>query len=115
MRAGEANKAMSVKNQELMELGVRLAEALQIVGPCDVDYIETNRGFCVLDVNARFGGNYPHAYECGANFIQMILRNAKRGENPIQIGNYVENRYMLKFPAICIRDEVEITSIASKT
>jgi len=110
MRAGETDKAVSVKNQELMELGIRLAEAFRVVGPCDVDCFKTDRGLCVSDINPRFGGGYPLAYECGVNFMQMILRNAKGEKNPIQIGDFIENRYMLKYNAVCIKDETEMQS-----
>ena len=53
----------------------------------------------------REHGGYPLAYECGVNFMSMILNNAGGKANPVIIGNYVENRSMFKYNGICIRDE----------
>jgi len=105
MRAGETDKAVSVKNPELLELGRKFAEALQVAGPCDVDCFETDKGYYISDVNPRFGGGYPLAYECGVNFMNMIMTNAEGKVNPVIIGDYVEDRYMFKYNGICIRDE----------
>jgi len=45
------------------------------------------------------------AYECGVNFMNMIMTNAEGKVNPVIIGDYVEDRYMFKYNGICIRDE----------
>lgn len=112
MRAGETDKAVSVKNQALIELSMRLVEELGIVGPCDIDCIDTGGGLYVIDVNLRFGGGYPLSHECGANFVQMIVQNARGQKNPNRIGDYTRNRYMFKYYDICIKDRGEIESMS---
>ena len=39
-RNGETELAVTIRRQELIDLGFRLAEGLPIVGPCDVDVID---------------------------------------------------------------------------
>ena len=48
-------------------------------------------------MNPRFGGGYPHAYECGCNHMDLIVNNLSGKTNPVNIGNYSEDIYMMKY------------------
>ena len=76
MRAGETEKSKTVNIKEINEIIKRTVNHLNLRGPVDIDVIEDNGQYYILEINPRFGGGYPHAYECGVNFPRMIALNA---------------------------------------
>lgn len=73
MRAGETDKAVSVCNGRLEELGARLGSALNHVGNLDVDVLSGPEGDFVIDMNPRFGGGYPFSHAAGADVPAALL------------------------------------------
>ena len=59
--------------------------------------------YYVSEVNPRFGGGYPHAYECGCNHMALIINNLEGNTNKSIIGQYEENVYMMKYNEIMIK------------
>ena len=59
--------------------------------------------YYISEVNPRFGGGYPHAYECGVNHMKLILNNLQGEQNKVNIGNYDEEIYMMKYNEIAIK------------
>ena len=88
MRAGETEKSISVKIPEIEELVKKTIEVLHLRGPIDMDILEESGKYYILEINPRFGGGYPHAYECGINFPKMLAVNAKKMSN-----DKIENEY----------------------
>lgn len=102
MRAGETDKAVSFKNPELFRKIKKFVEEAGYRGPIDIDIFSLNGKFYINEVNPRFGGGYPHAYECGCDFMKMIINNLRGIENKEVIGEYQENVYMMKYNDIKI-------------
>lgn len=102
MRAGETDKSVSVKDEALFNLIKDFVKKAGFKGIIDIDIFEINGEYYISEVNPRFGGGYPHAYECGVNVPKMIINNVKGIENEEQIGNYKENIYMMKYNEIKI-------------
>lgn len=100
MRAGETDKAVSIKNEQVFSLLLKLNEVIKFKGVIDVDLFEVNGKIYISEINPRFGGGYPHAYECGVNFPKMILNNLEKKINNPQIGDYDESIYMMKYNEI---------------
>lgn len=103
MRAGETEKSKSVKNAAIKELVINAVSFLQLRGPLDVDVMEQDGEFYILEINPRFGGGYPHAHECGVSFPECIARNAKKERNPIGLDVYQEDTIAMKFSDIIVR------------
>lgn len=97
MRAGETEKSVSVKNEELFALIQKTIATLQLAGPIDMDIFEIDGSFYISEINPRFGGGYPHAYNCGISFPSMIAQNLSGNENADTIGSYEEGICMLKY------------------
>lgn len=106
MRAGETDKARSVKSDLLFNIIEDLVTKAGLVGPIDVDVFEVNEEYYISEINPRFGGGFPHAYECGVNFPRYIINNLKGEANEQLIGNYEENVFMMKHDTLTIRKEV---------
>ena len=68
-----------------------------------MDIFKVRGTYYISEVNPRFGGGYPHAYECGVNVPAQIIRNLEGKENPVTIGAYKSGIYMMKYNEIMIR------------
>jgi carbamoyl-phosphate synthase large subunit len=97
MRAGETDKAVSVKVPEVMEISTKIGELLGGPGPLDMDIFEKDGKYFVSEINPRFGGGYPFAYELGVNFMELMIKLLKNQEIKPEIGNYKENVYFAKY------------------
>lgn len=102
MRAGETDKSESFKDDKLFELTKDFVKKAGFKGIIDIDIFEVNGEYYISEVNPRFGGGYPHAYESGVNVPKMIINNLNGIENKEQIGNYDEGIYMMKYNEIKI-------------
>lgn len=102
MRAGETDKSVSFKDPKLFTLISQFNKDLGVVAQLDIDLFDCGGTYYFSEVNPRFGGGYPHAYECGANHIRMMLNNLEGIENPCVIGQYEENKYMMKYGEVKI-------------
>ena len=96
MRAGETDQAITVKNEKLLSLAVRVGEALGYPGPLDVDLFVSADGAKVLEFNPRFGGGYPLSHAAGAKFPELMVEMTKGNSPKSILGNYQENIVMMK-------------------
>ena len=61
-----------------------------------------DENYYISEVNPRFGGGYPHAYECGVNHMKLIVNNLEGKENEKKESGYEEGVYMMKYNEIHI-------------
>lgn len=97
MRAGETDKAVSFKDIKLFALIEKFVKQTGYRGQIDIDIFDVDGEYYISEVNPRFGGGYPHAYECGCDHIELILNNLKGVANKKNIGAYEEGIYMMKY------------------
>lgn len=102
MRAGETDKSVSVKDEELFALLQNFVEKCGFCGMIDIDIFKINGVFYISEVNPRFGGGYPHAFESGVDMPAQVLNNLEGRENPVSIGAYAEGVCMMKYNEIAI-------------
>jgi len=81
MRHGETERAMTVHDRRLDDLGRRIGEALGQVFMVDCDVFIDGDETAVLELNPRFGGGYPFAHAAGANLPAVLLAWAQ-GASP---------------------------------
>lgn len=113
MRAGETEKSKSVKDDRLYDFIKNVVEKMNFLGPIDIDVFKYEGEYYILEINPRFGGGYPHAYECGVNFVKYIASNARGQKLVPQIGNYKENEVMLKYTDVLLKSENEMGKLAT--
>ena len=106
MRAGETDKGRSIKSDVLFGLINDLVIKTNLIGPIDIDVFIINGEYYISEINPRFGGGYPLAYECGANFPKYIINNLRGVVNNSQLGNYPENVYMMKHDIVTIKNDL---------
>ena len=103
MRAGETDKAVSFKDDKLFTLIERFVKEAGYSGQIDIDIFDVNGEYYISEVNPRFGGGYPHAYECGCNHMSLIGNNLDGIANTKNIGVYDDGVYMMKYNEIMVR------------
>ncbi|MDT8860311.1 ATP-grasp domain-containing protein [Alkalihalobacillus sp. MEB130] len=100
MRAGETDKSVSIKDKQLFELIKKFVKVIGFKGIIDIDIFKIKGEYYISEVNPRFGGGYPHAYESGINMPEMIINNINGNMNVNVIGEYEEGINMMKFNEI---------------
>lgn len=103
MRAGETDKAVSFKDEALFSLIEKFVSESGWRGQIDIDIFEVNGEYYISEVNPRFGGGYPHAYECGCDHMSLILNNLNGIANKKNIGAYEDGVYMMKYNEVMVR------------
>lgn len=93
MRAGETDKSVSVKDPALFEQIVSFVEKAGFRGMIDIDIFKIGEEYYFSEVNPRFGGGYPHAYESGVNMPALLVQNIAE-IHKIGIANWKENKHM---------------------
>lgn len=102
MRAGETDKAVSFKDPKLFKLIEQFVKEAGYRGPIDIDIFDIDGIYYISEVNPRFGGGYPHAYESGCDHMKLILNNLQGKVNKKNIGDYAADTYMMKYNEIKI-------------
>jgi carbamoyl-phosphate synthase large subunit len=102
MRAGETDKAVSIINPSVAAVIAEFVTKLGLAGPLDMDIIEKDGSYYIIDINCRFGGGYPLAYECGENYPLFIINNINGIKNIARIGQYQEGVQMMKHDDVTI-------------
>lgn len=103
MRAGETDKAVSFKDEKLFELIKKFVSDAGYNGQIDIDIFDVNGEYYISEVNPRFGGGYPHAYESGADHMKLIVNNLEGKANENVIGQYEDGTYMMKYVEVMVR------------
>lgn len=80
MRAGETDIAEITDNKIFLPVAEKLSRSLKHIANLDVDcFVANDNRIYVLELNCRFGGQYPFSHIAGANF-------------PLQIIEWIENK-----------------------
>lgn len=103
MRAGETDKAVSFKDPMLFKLIEKFVLEAGYRGQIDIDIFDINGKYFISEVNPRFGGGYPHAYESGCDHMKLIMNNLKGIANKKNVGAYEEGVYMMKYNEVKIK------------
>lgn len=104
MRAGETDKAVSFQDEKLFALIERFVKEAGYNGQIDIDIFYVNGEYYISEVNPRFGGGYPHAYESGADHMKLIVNNLEGKANDAVVGeNYEVGTYMMKYNEVMVK------------
>jgi carbamoyl-phosphate synthase large subunit len=97
-KGGESIKGMSIKDQDLIDFARRVAEAMKIVGPANIQCFREPAGeLQVTDVNPRFGGGFPLPTAAGSRYPEMALALAEGRPLEPRFGDFKEGVVMTRF------------------
>ncbi|GAA0343317.1 ATP-grasp domain-containing protein [Oceanobacillus oncorhynchi subsp. oncorhynchi] len=98
MRSGETDKSIAIHNREISSLIRDFVVETNFRGQIDIDCFEYEGQYYISEINPRFGGGYPHAYEAGVNFMKYIIENLNDRVNKKYTSyNYEAGNIMMKY------------------
>ncbi len=91
-RGGESIKGTVIHDAELIELGRRAMEALEVRGPATIQvFRDPEVGLAITDFNTRFGGAFPaplYAAHPGRTYPELIVRLAAGEQVEPHVGEF---------------------------
>ena len=105
VRAGEVEKGVTVRDERFIEIARRVVSALPGARGvlCFQLIDDPERGPCVFEINARFGGGYPLADHAGGRFAQSLLASLD-GQGECAGMDWREGVTMLRYDAAVFHD-----------
>ena len=98
VRQGEVAKGVTIRDGEIQEHCVAIAEALEAIGPITVQCLRSKGRPYFTEVNPRFGGGVPLAIAAGANVAEWLLSIAcGLHVQPPPLGSYEMGLYLTRF------------------
>ena len=97
-KGGESIKGMTIRDDDLIEVGRHVSESIGIVGPANIQcFREPDGTHRITDINPRFGGGFPLPTAAGSRYPELALALAA-GERPEpRLGDFHEGLYMTRF------------------
>jgi carbamoyl-phosphate synthase large subunit len=100
-RGGESIKGAAVRDEELIELGRRVMEALEVRGPATIQvFRDPQFGIGITDVNTRFGGAFPtpaYAALPGRSYPELIVAMAGGEAVAPHVGEFREGTTVTRY------------------
>ena len=100
-RGGESIKGTVIHDNELIELGRAVVEAIGVRGPCTVQaFRDPEIGLGITDVNTRFGGAFPapmYAARPGRSYPELIVRMANGERIEPHVGDFVHGHTFTRY------------------
>jgi len=107
-KGGESIKGITIKDDGLIEHGRRVAEALPIWGPANIQcFREADGSLLVTDVNPRFGGAFPLPHTAGSRYPELALALANGEQPEPTVGDFKEGMLMTRFFSHLVLTETE--------
>lgn len=108
VRGGEVERALTRREDLLLDWGKRIAECLKAEGPINIQCFLTEKGPVFTEINPRFGGGYPLSYYAGADFPSMIIRMMKGEKVAPCIGDFRDRFVMMRYDHAIFRKAEEL-------
>ena len=100
-RGGESIKGAAIRDDELIELGRTVMEALSVTGPATIQaFRDPETGVGITDVNTRFGGAFPapaYAALPGRSYPELIVRMADGDPVEPHVGEFDAGRTFTRY------------------
>jgi carbamoyl-phosphate synthase large subunit len=100
-RGGESIKGTVIHDEELIELGRDVGEAIGVRGPCTVQaFRDPEVGLAITDVNTRFGGAFPapmYAARPGRTYPELIVRMAGGEAIEPHVGDFADGHTFTRY------------------
>ena len=95
--AGEVSTGRIERNTEIETLAKNVAEKLGVIGPSNVQIIQSNNGLEVIEINPRFGGGTPLSIEAGAPFPEWTIQLALEQNLKPYVGSIHDGLTMMRY------------------
>jgi carbamoyl-phosphate synthase large subunit len=99
VRAGEVSKGRTVRSQALIDLSSRICATLPgAYGVITIQIFleEASGAMRVIEINPRFGGGFPLAWEAGARYSTWLIQDVI-GRTPDVRTDWKDDLVMLRY------------------
>jgi len=105
VRGGEVSKGVTVKHRPLMDLAARIVEALpDASGPFNLQaFLSPSAEIQVIEINPRFGGGFPLAYQAGADFPRWMIEELWGCPSTASFDDWEDSLAMLRYDTAVFR------------
>jgi carbamoyl-phosphate synthase large subunit len=100
VRSGEVSKGITVRNDAIENLAMKVGEALPgAFGALNVQifFDESTGELNVIEINPRFGGGFPLAWQAGAKYPQWIIEELLQIPSSATPDKWTDRLVMLRF------------------
>lgn len=97
IRAGVVDRGRTVRDANLMALGMQCASAIRAVGAINIQCRVVDGVATVFEINPRFSGGIPLTIAAGADFPRMLVELARGRRVTPQIGRFQEGLWMSSY------------------
>jgi carbamoyl-phosphate synthase large subunit len=115
VRAGVVDRARTVRDPQLIELGRACARALSFVGAVNIQCRVVDGHPVVFEINPRFSGGIPLTIAAGADFPRMLVALARGRRVSPSVGEFTENLWMTNYEASVFVPAESIAFSAART
>ena len=105
IRAGTIDRGRTVMDRSLIELGLRCAQALRLVGAANIQCRVVDGRPFVFEVNPRFSGGIPLTIAAGADFPRLLLEMVLGREVEPRIGDFTPDLWMTNHETTIVIEE----------
>ncbi|AWV91147.1 ATP-grasp domain-containing protein [Bradymonas sediminis] len=100
VRSGEVSKGMTVRNAAIEKLAMAVGDALpDAFGALNVQIFHdaATDELNIIEINPRFGGGFPLAWQAGAHYPQWIVEEVLGHESSANADQWKDRLVMLRF------------------
>ncbi len=98
VRAGISDRGQTFYNREIIESSRKIAEALEIRGPANIQgFVTKDSNIYFTEINPRFSGGIQLTKAAGVNFMEILLRLVNGERIKPFIGKFEKGLYMSSF------------------
>jgi carbamoyl-phosphate synthase large subunit len=97
IRAGVVDRARTVRDSTLIDLGHACSKALRFVGAVNIQCRVVDGRPVVFEINPRFSGGIPLTIAAGADFPKMLVALARGRRVARAIGRFEDNLWMTSY------------------
>ena len=94
---GESLVTKTVKNENIINESVRLAQTLKLKGHNTIQCFFDGENIKFIEINPRFGGAVSISFEAGANSAEFLIKLINNESLESQIGEFKDNLVSLRF------------------
>lgn len=97
IRSGVCDRGRTLKHPGLIEMGRRIAEALGVQGPANLQCKLDGDRIVFFEINPRFSGAIQLTVAAGADFFQWIVQMLRGAEVESRIGEFTDGLMMSSY------------------
>jgi carbamoyl-phosphate synthase large subunit len=97
IRSGVCDRGVSRNNRAIIEISQAICEALNVVGPVNLQMMWLNGKATFFEINPRFSGAIQLTVAAGADFFRLIVEEALGRRPPSAIGDFADGVMMMSY------------------